>query len=451
MPLPTPTSRRREITLLAVPSPSEEATRPFPIADREGPAATLPLPCRPSPPAAHRRRHPSLSPTSQAPRAVRRFRLLARIGSGGMGTVYLALDPLLGRPIALKRVDRDDPGLGRRLVAEARLMARVDHPNVCRVYEAGEDAGRPYIAMQLVAGETLRAAAPEMTLRERVEVVLAVVEGLAAVHRMGLVHRDVKPQNVMVERTPLGGWRPCLVDFGIARPVAAPGETVPGYLLGTPAYVAPEQVQSGAAVDHRADLYSVGSLLYELLCGRPPFGEGAQAIPRLLAEEPVPPRRLAPELGADLETVVLTCLAKEPERRYPSAGALAADLRRVLAGEPVAARRPGPAARLCGRARKHPRATAAAGVAVALVLALASLTWSATAETAEQTRRAGALERQLARIIHQVPSREAVGAWRCKASGPGATQAYSQYVEERRGRITQQVQVHMVPQQEPGE
>jgi eukaryotic-like serine/threonine-protein kinase len=412
MPLPTPTSRRREITLLAVPSPREEATRPAPVDDREGPAATLPLPSRPSPPAALRRRHPFPSTHPAAPRAVRRFRLLARIGSGGMGTVYLALDPLLGRAIALKRVDRDDPGLGRRLVAEARLLARVDHPNVCRVYEAGEEGGRPYIAMQLVAGETLRQAAPEMSLRERLEVVLAVVEGLAEVHRLGLVHRDVKPQNVMVERTPQGGWRPCLVDFGIARPAAAAAETAPGYLLATPAYAAPEQVRSGAAVDHRADLYSVGALLYELVCGRPPFGEGSQAIPRLLAEEPVAPRRLAPDLGPDLETLVLTCLAKEPARRYPSAPALAADLRRILAGEPLAARRPGVTARLCRRARKHPRAAAAAGLAAALVLALTSLAWNATAEAAEQTRRVGRLERRVQSLATPTGAGGASGAGR---------------------------------------
>jgi serine/threonine-protein kinase len=300
-----------------------------------------------------------------------RYDFLGFLGEGGMGRVFAARDPRLGRDVALKFLKDEDPELARRFLVEARAQARVEHPAVCPVWEVGEVAGHIYIAMPLLRGRNLKDAAREMTLEQKVEVVARVAEGLHAAHRIGLVHRDVKPGNVLVEMTPEGERRPWVMDFGLVRDSSVEGMTVTGLALGTPWYMPPEQaLGKHSAVDRRSDVYSLGVSLYEILAGVLPFEGGTpfEVMNRVLTEEPAPIGRAVPGFPKDLETIVLKCLEKDPARRYDSARALADDLRRFLDGEPIAARPVGAAARLIRRARKNPAlAATAAGLLVALL------------------------------------------------------------------------------------
>jgi len=294
-----------------------------------------------------------------------RYATAVPIGRGATGEVVRAWDPELEREVALKILRRDDPGLARRMQREARLQARVEHPNVCRVYEVGEtDEGRPYIAMEYVAGRPLDEAAAGMTREQRVEVVRRVAEAVHAAHGVGLVHRDLKPANVLVTETG-GRLEPKVVDFGIARDESAERLTMTGQLLGTPDYISPEQARGElGAVDRRSDVFSLGAMLYELLGGRTPFGGGstAETLSRVLACDPPPLRAVAAGVPADLEAVAMRCLEADPERRYPTAAALAEDLGRYLRGEPVTARRRGAAARIVRTVRRHPVAAVLAAV-----------------------------------------------------------------------------------------
>ena len=172
-----------------------------------------------------------------------RYRELQRLGSGGMATVYRAYDPGLDRVIALKLLLHEDPVHAERLLLEARAQARIQHEHVCPIYEAGVEGGRPYIAMRLVDGLPLSSLADTLTLEQKLKLMKEVAEGVHAAHRVGLVHRDLKPSNIMVERTADGGWHAYVLDFGLAREVAAPGLTQTGVVLGTPWYMSPEQAR----------------------------------------------------------------------------------------------------------------------------------------------------------------------------------------------------------------
>lgn len=317
-----------------------------------------------------------------------RYDFLGFLGEGGMGRVFAARDPRLGRDVALKFLKDEDPELARRFLVEARAQARVEHEAVCPVWEVGEVQGHLYIAMPLLKGRSLRDAAREMTLGQKVEVVSRVAEGLHAAHRIGLVHRDVKPGNVLVETTPDGGYRPFVMDFGLVRDTSVEGMTVTGLALGTPWYMPPEQALGHhSVIDRRSDVYSLGVSLYEILAGRLPFDGGTpfDVMNRVLTEEPVPVAKIVPGFPADLDTVVLKCLEKDPARRYDSARALADDLRRFLDGEPIAARPDGPATRLLRRARKNP---ALAAMAAGLLLAVVSFGVFAVRSRLETARRA---------------------------------------------------------------
>jgi serine/threonine-protein kinase len=304
-----------------------------------------------------------------------RYQTAVPLGEGGMGTVYRAFDPVLGRPVALKFLRGDNPALAQRLLREARLQARVDHEHVCRVYEAGESEGRPYIAMQYIEGQTLDRVAPTLSLEQKVRVMREVAEAVHAANRIGLVHRDLKPGNVMVEVRE-EGLHPYVLDFGLAREVQAEGLTETGLALGSPPYMAPEQARGEIhALDRRTDVYALGAVLYELLCGRPPFQgrSTVEILVKVLHEEPEAPRRLQPRLPVDLETVALKCLEKEPPRRYDSARALAEDLGRFLDGEPVRAQPARLGYRLARKARKHRAALAAGAAGLVLVGTLMAL------------------------------------------------------------------------------
>src|SRR6267378_1260153 len=197
-----------------------------------------------------------------------RYEVQALIGSGGMGKVYKAFDRKLMRAVALKFLRGGDAAVERKFLREAQAQARVDHPHVCRVYEVGRLADRPYIAMQYVSGKTLRDAVAELLFEEKLALMRDVAEAVHAAHQTGLVHRDIKPQNILVERG-ADGPRPFINDYGLARDVQSPGETADGTVLGTPQYMAPEQANGDLhALDARTDVYGLGATLYEVLTAR---------------------------------------------------------------------------------------------------------------------------------------------------------------------------------------
>ncbi len=284
-----------------------------------------------------------------------RFEHLELLGEGGMGRIFKATDPSLHRVVALKLLRREDPDLLQRFLQEAQLQARVDHPNVCRVYEVGEWRGQPYIAMQFLNGETLQKAAPALSLEALLRCMVDVCEGVHAAHRVGLVHRDLKPANLMIDRLEDGSTRACVLDFGLARGTEGRGLTETGRVIGTVAFMSPEQARGDAArLDRRSDVYSLGATLQALLTGAPPFpGEGLECMSHIVKDDPVPLRRRLPTLPADLETVVLTCLQKDPRRRYATARALGEDLQRILDAEPIEARAATRLEKAVHWARKH--------------------------------------------------------------------------------------------------
>lgn len=303
------------------------------------------------------------------------YDLLEVLGQGGMGVVLRAVDRRLGRQVALKLLSGGGPGAVERFQREARAQARVDHEGVCRVYEVGELQGRPYIAMQLIDGKPLDAFRGE-SLEGRARLVRDVALAVQAAHALGIVHRDLKPSNVLVERRPDGALRPVVMDFGVARDgslLADSSDT--GMVVGTPQFMAPEQAR-GERVDRRADVYALGAILYDLLVGTPPHSGAsvAEVLLKVVREDPAAPRQRVAGIPADLDTVVCTCLARDPDRRYPSARALAEDLGRFLEGEPIAARAEGTLARWVRRAKRNRALTAltlAAVVGVGTSAALA--------------------------------------------------------------------------------
>ncbi len=263
-----------------------------------------------------------------------RFRVTGRLGEGGMGVVYAAHDEQLGRSVAIKTWRGEpDTRTRDRFLREARAAASVSHPNICQLYELGDQDGELFIAMELLEGEPLsaRAARGPLSVPDAIQIMLPVLDALEALHRRGIVHRDLKPSNIFL--TPFGVK---LLDFGLARPVAvAEAATVEvtcaNTLVGTPHYLAPEQLR-GEATDHRVDLFAAGAVLYELLTGQPPFGAGARTIAQvcqaILTDK-------TPALGgsravAVVDRVIYRALQKDPAHRYPSASAMADDLRAAL-------------------------------------------------------------------------------------------------------------------------
>jgi serine/threonine-protein kinase len=270
------------------------------------------------------------------------YRNLRFVAEGGMGRVFKAFDSSLKRVVALKFLRQDDPELVRRFVLEAQNQAKVDHPNICKVFEVGEWQGQSYIAMQFIKGETLEAAATGMNLVDKAKVMEAVAEAVHAAHRQGLIHRDLKPANIMVEPGERGP-KPTILDFGLARGLESTGMTMQGMIIGTVHYMAPEQARGEhQAVGRRTDVYGLGATLHRVLTGQPPFAgtEGLEVVRRTMDEDLPSLTRLVPDLPQDLDTIVRKCLEKDPARRYESALAVAEDLRRWREGEPILARRP---------------------------------------------------------------------------------------------------------------
>jgi WD40 repeat protein len=306
------------------------------------------------------------------------YTVLRELGRGGQAVVYLAEDKRLGRPVALKVLTHTLDGEGKQLLRfrrESEVTARLDHPGICTVFEAGELGRIAWIAMRYVEGETLarliesRASRPPSAVQIGALASLfeTVARTLHTAHEAGLVHRDIKPGNVMV--TPSGD--PVLMDFGLAREATgSSSETVTGTVLGTPAYVAPEVIEGRAGtVDRRTDVYSLGVSMYEALTGKLPFEAPTrhELHHRILGSEADDPRRSNPALSEDFAVVVATAMAKEPDRRYQTALDLAEDLRRMRVHEPIRARPAGPLLRLALWSRRNPGLAASLG---GLLLAL---------------------------------------------------------------------------------
>lgn len=308
------------------------------------------------------------------PPSVGPYRLESEIGRGGMGVVYRATDTVLGRTVAVKLIGRDvvREQDRERLLREARATARVSHPHIVSVYAAGATGdGAAYLAMELVSGPTLAQVLRDrgrLAPREAAQYAAQVADALGAAHAAGLIHRDVKPGNVLIAE----GGHAKLVDFGLVRDEASgAGLTVDGVIAGTPQYLSPEQA-AGRAVDPRTDVYALGVTLYEMLVGEPPFrGPPIEIVRQLLDDEPRPPRQLDATLPRDLETIVLTAMAKEPHRRYPAAVDFAGDLRRWLDGEPIRARPAGRLERAWRWCRRNPWLATATAMAIAALVALA--------------------------------------------------------------------------------
>src|SRR5947209_5612149 len=263
-----------------------------------------------------------------------RYELEQLVGSGGMSSVFRARDRLLERHVALKILHEhygDDGDSVERFRREARAVAQLSHPNIVTVIDRGEASGRQFIVFEYVDGRTLKQLVEErgpLPVGEAVELAIGIAKGLAFAHHHGLVHRDVKPQNVLLN----GDGKPKVTDFGIARSVDVEGVTQTGTVLGTSHYIAPEQA-SGQPVDAHTDVYSLGAVLYELLTGTVPFeGENFVTVAMQHVHEPAPSvleRR--PDCPLRLAAAVDRALAKDPADRFPSMDAFAAELEAVLA------------------------------------------------------------------------------------------------------------------------
>jgi WD40 repeat protein/tetratricopeptide (TPR) repeat protein/tRNA A-37 threonylcarbamoyl transferase component Bud32 len=336
------------------------------------------------------------APARAQPRQrIGKLELLERVGAGAFAEVWKARDTELGRLVAVKipyarrlLTPQDE----ERFVREGRSAANLSHPGIVAVHEAGYHEGMPYLVTQFIDGPTLAAlrARRALEFREAAVVVAQVADALAYAHTRGVVHRDVKPSNIMLARPEpsangAGGeaspGQALLADFGLA--LCQGGDetlTQEGQVMGTPSYMSPELAGGqGHSVDGRSDIYSLGVVLYQLLAGEVPFrGSGRMVLEQVLHEEPRPPRRLNDRIPPDLQTITLKCLAKGPGQRYQTAAELADDLKRWLAGEPIRARPTGPAERL-GRWARRNRAVAVLAASLAVLLLTAAVGGTAAA------------------------------------------------------------------------
>jgi eukaryotic-like serine/threonine-protein kinase len=352
-------------------SPEETLQRPGPARargpERRPPEATVPVQGTVGPGAA-------VAPRVGA-RSVVGYEILAELGRGGMGVVYKARQLGLNRVVALKMV-LAGAHAGReqldRFRVEAEAVAGLQHPNIVQIYEVGESSGQPFFSMEFVGGAALdrRLAGAPQPSRAAAELVETLARAVHCAHQAGVVHRDLKPGNVLLAAPPSASGQggadsaarlygvPKISDFGLAKRLdSQSGHTRSGDLLGTPSYMSPEQAAGKVKeVGPAADIWALGAILYECLTGRPPFRAETpmDTLWQVINEEPIPPGRLRPGVPRDLETICLKCLQKDPQKRYPSAEQLAEDLRRHLGGEPVQARPPGRLERLARWCRRNP-------------------------------------------------------------------------------------------------
>jgi len=306
--------------------------------------------------------------------------LLEEIGHGGMGVVYKARQRSLDRLVAIKMILAGPSATHdevRRLHNEAKLAAKLRHPRIVPIHEVSEHDGRPFFSMDFVDGVSLAERIRESPLppKQAAEYLVSISEAVHFAHENGILHRDLKPANILLDKDA----QPLVTDFGLAKQLAGESSlTESGAIVGTACYMAPEQASGQASsLTSAADVYSLGAILYEMLTGRPPFkAETAwETLLLVRSEEPVAPRRLQPKVPRDLETICLTCLRKEPSKRYSGAKILADDLRRFIDGKPIRARPVGIAERSWRWCRRKPLVASLAGTIIVLILSsLAGLT-----------------------------------------------------------------------------
>src|SRR5262245_1049867 len=334
------------------------------------------------------------------------YEMEAVLGQGGMGVVYRARQRALGRPVAIKMLlagpfaSPQELGRFRR---ETAALACLRHSNIVQVYDAGDAEGRPYFAMELVEGGSLaqKLAGRPQPARAAAALVSTLAGAVALAHKSGIVHRDSKPANILLT----ADGTPKVSDFGLARRLGGEDSlTRTGAVLGTPSYMAPEQASGQAGtVGPAVDVYALGTILYELLTGRPPFRAetAAETLRQVIDQEPVPPSRLNSIVPRDLETICLQCLHKEPERRYATAAALAEDLGRFLRGEAIAARPERWLGRLARRVRRRPIFSAAVAAGMLAAVALAGGALWLIFERAATERAADEDLREMVRSLNQ--------------------------------------------------
>ena len=335
--------------------------------------------------------------SDQPARRIGRFKIVRELGRGGLGVVMLAYDPVLKRQVALK-IPRPEAlladGLRARFQHEAQAAARLTHPHIVPVHEVGTVGPICFIAAAYVAGPSLadwlKTEARRVTPRMAAELIAELAEAMHFAHGQGVLHRDLKPGNILLvprfsaefvasDSSYASPWVPKITDFGLAKLMDLAGdETRTGVIIGTPAYMSPEQASgTRSKIGPAADVYSLGAMLYELLTGRPPFrGESdAETLLQVTSQDPTPPRRTRPEIPIDLETICLHCLEKLPAQRYATAGELAADLRRFLANESTLVRPLTTTQNLARWARRRPAQAALTLVSAAAVLLIVAGGW----------------------------------------------------------------------------
>lgn len=316
--------------------------------------------------------------SSDQPSGIDEFELIEPIASGGMGVVWKAKNRQLGRIVAVKLIQQNksvgsperEQLYQQRFLIEAQAAARLTHPNIVPIHSIHNTAGQLYYEMDLIEGGSLRDFIKSVTsipVRRIAEVMLAVADAIDHAHRRGVIHRDLKPENILMQ----DGKIPMVTDFGLAKLVDSDTAlTQDDTAMGTMNYMAPEQFRDAASVTVAADIYSLGTMLYELISGRVPIayaGDIASFTRNVQEVDPIPPQRNDRAVSRDIQNICLKCLMKQPEQRYASAGAFAADLQAFLDGRPVSARRIGPFGHFWRLCQRHPRT---AGLAGALVLAL---------------------------------------------------------------------------------
>jgi tetratricopeptide (TPR) repeat protein len=336
--------------------------------------------------------------TDPADSLVAGYTILEEISRGGMGVVYRARQHHPSRIVALKMILPhllDSPVIRARFQAEAESVAKLDHPNVLPIYEAGENRGTPYLTMKFVAGGSLAAHRAEFLGAPQAcaELVAAAARGVQHAHERGILHRDLKPANLLLDApTPDAAPTPMVSDFGLARILEAEpsGLTAPSAFLGTAGYLAPELAFGGSnAPTVQTDIYSLGAILYELISGQLPFGAatGLEALRRADRETPPSLRSLNPRIPKDLDAICLCCLQREPSSRYRSAGALADDLDRFLGGSPVVAQRDTMSYRAAKFAQRNKAGLAVAAlVLLVLVGGIIATSWQARIAMKEKAR-----------------------------------------------------------------
>jgi tetratricopeptide (TPR) repeat protein len=326
------------------------------------------------------------APRPTTPTHIAGYELLGVLGRGGVGVVHRGRHLSLGKEVAIKLLAVGSEKGVARFLHEARAMAELTHPNLLPVHDVGQEEGRWFIVMDLVTGgdlsslvdEALKARAPGgggpvVPLERALTLLEKTARAIAHAHERGIIHRDLKPSNVLLR--PDG--EPVVADFGLARRLETPqGITRSGEVLGTPAYMAPEQASLEGTVDERSDVYALGAILYQLLTGRPPVlttGNFVVDVMAVMNHDVEQPRRTVPSLPREVETIVLRCLERDPGARYPTALALADDVRRYRAGEPILARPPSAAARALRWVRRRRTPLALVGLAGLLLLTVGAL------------------------------------------------------------------------------